>query len=73
MARTRPAICPFLIPVTADHLWLYPTGVYCHPPGRRVRMPARATLVRLCLGPEYVRCAGYRDGVRARARERTTP
>lgn len=67
MAPRRSATCPFLVPTAVDHLWLYPTGAYCHPPGRRVRVPARSTLARMCLTRAYMHCAGYRDGLGAEA------
>lgn len=63
MAPRRSATCPFLVPTTVDHLWIHSTGVYCRLPGRRVRLPARSTVVRLCLTRAYVHCAGYRDGL----------
>src|SRR3989304_1410380 len=39
----RSEACPFLTPVTADRLWLYPTGAFCRRPGQRLRVPAAAT------------------------------
>ena len=53
-------ICPMLVPVTADRLWMYPTSAYCRRLDRRVRVPAAATLARVCLGSGYRDCAGYR-------------
>jgi len=53
------AICPFLTPVMADRLWLYPTGVYCRPPGDRVRVPAAETLTCICSTLAYLVCPRY--------------
>lgn len=52
--------CPFLRPVTADRLWMYPTGVYCRPPWGRVRVPSRDSLIRFCLNGGYHDCPSYR-------------
>jgi len=52
--------CPFLVPVVADQLWMYPLGAYCRRPDSRVRVPAGATLARLCVTPSHVECSGYR-------------
>lgn len=51
--------CPFLVAVTADWLWLYPTGGYCRRPDGRVRLPAGATLTCICMTPAYLVCPGY--------------
>jgi hypothetical protein len=53
-------MCPFLVPVTTDLLWMLPPGVYCCRPDHRVREPARSTLLKLCTTRDYVMCAGYR-------------
>lgn len=60
LTAREPETCPLLIPVTADRLWMYPTSAYCCRPDRRVRVPAAATLERVCMGPGYRACAGYR-------------
>jgi hypothetical protein len=52
--------CPYLVPVCADWLYLYPRSAYCRPPGRRVRVPAPITLTSICLTPAHRACAGYR-------------
>lgn len=51
--------CPFLIPVMADRLWLYPSSAYCRRPGAPVKVPARGTLDRVCTTSEHARCAGF--------------
>lgn len=53
--------CPFLIPVVADPLWLYPVGVYCRRPDGPLRMPAVATLARVCTTRAHRDCEGYRS------------
>jgi hypothetical protein len=52
--------CPFLTPVMADRIWMYPTGVYCRLPSGRVRVPSRDTLARVCTSGHYFVCPGYR-------------
>jgi hypothetical protein len=51
--------CPFLAPVVADRLWLYPVSVYCRRTGGRPRIPAGQTLAARCLTQSYEECAGY--------------
>ena len=51
--------CPFLVPVIADRLWLYPVGMYCHRPGQNVRVPAPATLAGVCVTRAYLACGRY--------------
>ncbi len=52
------APCPFLFPVLADQLCVYPVPAYCRRPNGGVRVPARATLMRLCMS-NYAECSGY--------------
>ncbi len=63
----RLRVCPFLIPVVADRLWLYPVGSYCRRPDGRARVPARSTVRTVCTAPSYRRCAGYRAAREAEA------
>ena len=51
--------CPFLVPVMADRLWMYPMPAYCSRPDARVKVPARETFLRVCASPRHVRCPGY--------------
>ena len=53
------ARCPFLVPVMADRLWIYPTSEYCRRPDAGVRVPAPETFLRFCASPSYLRCLGY--------------
>ena len=53
-------VCPFLAPIVADWLWLYPTSEYCARPDHRVRVPGRTTIARVCNGPAYRDCEGYK-------------
>jgi hypothetical protein len=50
--------CPFLVPVTADRIFVYPVGAFCRRPGRPVKVPAASTLVRLCSTPAHRTCPG---------------
>lgn len=50
--------CPFLVPLTADRLSMYPTGAFCRRPDQRVRFPGRATLDAVCCTPAYRQCPG---------------
>jgi hypothetical protein len=59
--------CPFLVPVVADSLWLYPVSVYCRRPDAPVRVPAPGTLARVCTTPEHERCPGFRAAALAPA------
>lgn len=52
--------CPFLRPVTVDHLWMYPTGVFCRLPSGRVRVPCPDTVTRTCTNGLYLDCSNYR-------------
>lgn len=51
--------CPYLVPVMADRLWLYPVSDYCRRPGAGVRVPAAVSLASRCLQPEHRVCPGY--------------
>ncbi len=53
--------CPFLQPVVADWIWMYPTGLYCKHPTGRVRIPSRGTVVSFCTSGHYDDCPGYRQ------------
>ena len=53
-------MCPFLVPVIADRLWLYPVSAYCRRPECAIRVPASATMADLCTSEDYRRCPGYR-------------
>jgi hypothetical protein len=55
--------CPFLVAVTADWLWLYPTPAYCRRPGGSVRVPARLTFDTVCTTNAYRECPGYRAAI----------
>jgi hypothetical protein len=52
-------VCPCLVPVVNDYLSIVNTGVYCRRPDGRVRVPARRTLLEVCMSAEYHHCAGY--------------
>lgn len=53
--------CPFLVPVVADRLWLYPIAAYCRRPDARVRVPGATTLADVCTTWSHRACPGYRD------------
>lgn len=69
MTEQETDVCPFLIPVVADWLWLYPIGAYCHRPGERVRAPARLTVAHVCTALAHFACVGYRASVAPPARD----
>jgi hypothetical protein len=52
-------LCPFLVPVMADRLWMYPMPAYCRRPDAGVRVPAPETFLRVCASPSHVRCPGF--------------
>jgi hypothetical protein len=54
------ASCPFLAPVMADHLWMRPIGLYCRPPGGRVRVCGDRTLSDTCTTGAHLDCDRYR-------------
>jgi hypothetical protein len=61
MRRTSMAeneVCPYLVQVMADHLWLYPVSSYCTS-GERTRVPGAMRISEVCVGPEHTRCSGY--------------
>jgi len=39
MAETQ-EYCPYLAPVTADRMWVFPVSAYCHRPMRAFTCPA---------------------------------
>lgn len=55
--------CPYLVPVMADRLWMYPMPAYCLRPGERVKVPGRHTLLRVCSTREHTRCPGFPPGM----------
>jgi len=52
--------CPFLVPVTADHMFVYPVSAFCRRPNHHVRVPAASTVMRMCGTREYRKCPGAR-------------
>jgi hypothetical protein len=62
-----PGQCPFLVPVMADGLWMYPVPAYCRRPDSPLRVPARETLARVCATHEHARCPGFQAGRRCEA------
>lgn len=56
-----PDPCPFLTPVIADHLWMYPVGAYCSRPPGGVRIPAAATVDSVCTTAAHRSCPDYRS------------
>ena len=51
--------CPYLVDVSVDWLWLYPSGVFCRHPDGRIRIPAPATVAGRCEGSGFRHCDGY--------------
>jgi len=50
--------CPFLCPVMVDWMFVYPVSAFCRRPSGGIRVPANATLERLCMSA-YAECPGY--------------
>jgi hypothetical protein len=59
-----PKRCPFLVPVMADQLWVYPVPAYCRRPDQLLTVPARETFLNLCDSSSHVRCPDYRSSMR---------
>ena len=59
-----PKRCPFLMPVMAGQLWMYPVSAYCHRPDQLLKVPARETFLSLCDSSSYLRCPDYRTRMR---------
>jgi hypothetical protein len=57
------AMCPYLVPIVADNLCLYPQSAFCRRPGERLRFPLRATLATVCTMETFSDCVGYRTAV----------
>jgi hypothetical protein len=51
--------CPYLIPVTADRVWMYPVSAFCRRPEGAIKVPAARTLERTCSTPAYAECVGF--------------
>jgi hypothetical protein len=52
--------CPFLVPVMADRLWMYPMPAYCRRPDDRLKAPAPQTILHFCGSSRHIRCPGFR-------------
>jgi hypothetical protein len=65
---TDVAACPFLVPVTADRLWLEPRSAFCRRPGARPRVPGATTVACICMTPAYLVCPGYLAGMQVEPR-----
>ena len=55
--------CPFLVPVTADRIWIFPVAAYCRRPGHAIRVPGTSTFASVCTRPEHCECEGYRTAL----------
>ncbi len=73
LGATPPDTCPFLVPVTADRLWIYPVSAYCRRLNHRVRVPSATTLARVCTTPDHLECAGYRASAQTLTKKADTP
>jgi hypothetical protein len=51
--------CPFLVPVTADHLFVFPVPAFCRRPNAGVYVPSVEKFMRLCVGGAHAECPGY--------------
>ena len=61
----RDARCPFLVPVTADRLWVFPTPAYCRRPNAGVYVPGVRKFVSLCAGGGHEDCPGYQAAMQS--------
>ncbi len=59
MAETQ-EYCPYLAPVTADRMWVFPVSAYCHRPNAGIHVPGVEKFVRLCVSGRHEDCPGYR-------------
>jgi hypothetical protein len=66
-------MCPYLVPVVADRMFVYPQSVYCRRPDAGVRVPGRSTLLSVCMTAAFCECAGYRDSAATERISRRTP
>ena len=51
--------CPFLVPVSANQLFIYPTSAFCRPPWGGLRIPADTTIEGVCTRGAHRACPGY--------------
>jgi hypothetical protein len=51
--------CPYLVPVTADALWVYPVAAFCRRPDHPIQVPGAATIEERCATMGHRRCPGY--------------
>ena len=54
-------MCPYLVPVVADRMFVAPQSVFCRRPDAGIRLPARLTLLSVCTTGAFADCAGYRE------------
>jgi hypothetical protein len=54
----EPRWCPFLVPVTADQMFVYPVSAFCRREAG-VRVPAASTLEQVCGTLAYTSCPGF--------------
>lgn len=52
-------VCPFLVPVVADRLRVYPVTAHCRTPDGRVRVPIGVAATCICMTPAHLLCPGY--------------
>jgi hypothetical protein len=56
--ETKLESCPFLFSVMVDWMFVNPVSAYCRRPSGSIRVPANATLERVCMSA-YAECPGY--------------
>ena len=61
-ASMTPTVCPYLVHVMADRLWMTPRSVYCRRPDGRIRLPGRETVDCICATHAHLLCPGYLAG-----------
>jgi hypothetical protein len=59
--------CPFIAPVIADRMWVFPVPAYCHRPNAGIHVPGVEKFVRLCVSGRHDDCPGYQATMESRS------
>jgi hypothetical protein len=64
-AESHRALCPFLISVMHDWIWVNPVQAYCLRPDERLHVPSnRTTVPCICQTPAHLLCPRYLQSTR---------